>query len=210
MTDQSNARADSTADTLRHMQAVQTNMARIIADLTLRAGTHDMSKLLPPEKALFDQYSSQLRTLAYGSPDYRNTLNHMRPAIDHHYEVNDHHPEHYKHVTYEACPDVRQLDQVIAWVQTSGLRSMLPSTEDQAMIEQVLALLGQMRAWATSPINGMTLPALVEMLCDWQAATQRHATGSLGQSLPQNQQRWAIADQIISILRNTAAEYSWE
>lgn len=55
-------------------------------------------------------------------------------------------------------------------------------------------------------INGMTLMDIVEMFCDWQAAIQRHADGSLMNSLKHNKERFRISDQLHNILCNTAKE----
>jgi hypothetical protein len=43
-------------------------------------------------------------------------------------------------------------------------------------------------------IDGMTLIDLVEMICDWIAATQRHADGDIGRSLEVNQERSVETD----------------
>lgn len=58
-------------------------------------------------------------------------------------------------------------------------------------------------------IAGMTLPALVEMLCDWKAASERTKQGSIVQSLAHNRQRFGIDDQLFSILENTVREMGW-
>jgi len=58
-------------------------------------------------------------------------------------------------------------------------------------------------------INGMTLIDLLEMLIDWEAATERHANGNLANSLVVQQNRFGISDQLYRILRNTAELYGW-
>jgi hypothetical protein len=55
-------------------------------------------------------------------------------------------------------------------------------------------------------IAGMSLLDLVEMLCDWKAATERHADGDLRRSIEQNQERFGYSDELRSILENTARE----
>jgi hypothetical protein len=59
-------------------------------------------------------------------------------------------------------------------------------------------------------IAGMTLIDLVEMLCDWKAAGQRHANGSIEKSLAVNRERFAIGDQLQAILVNTVRAMAWE
>jgi len=58
-------------------------------------------------------------------------------------------------------------------------------------------------------IDGMTLIDLVEMLCDWKAASERHADGDIARSIEINRQRFAISDQLASILRNTVQGMGW-
>jgi len=58
-------------------------------------------------------------------------------------------------------------------------------------------------------IRGMTLLDLVEMLCDWKAATERHADGSLAKSLVHNRGRFAYSSELQQIFENTAREFGW-
>lgn len=53
-------------------------------------------------------------------------------------------------------------------------------------------------------IQGMDLLDVVEMLCDWKAATLRHADGDLRKSIEINQQRFGYTDELRQILANTA------
>jgi hypothetical protein len=58
-------------------------------------------------------------------------------------------------------------------------------------------------------IDGMSLLDVIEMLCDWKAASERTKQGSIAQSLAHNKQRWNISDQLASILENTVKELGW-
>jgi Family of unknown function (DUF5662) len=58
-------------------------------------------------------------------------------------------------------------------------------------------------------VDGMTLVDLVEMLCDWKAAGERHANGSMARSLEVQKDRFHLSDQLLSILTNTAREAGW-
>ena len=53
------------------------------------------SKLADPEKTTFDEYTPKLKTSTYGSDEYKRFLAEMRPALEHHYAENRHHPEHF-------------------------------------------------------------------------------------------------------------------
>lgn len=59
-------------------------------------------------------------------------------------------------------------------------------------------------------ITDMSLLDVIEMLCDWKAATERHADGDLLKSIEQNQERFGYSDELCSILRNTAEEMEWQ
>ena len=85
---------DSTGETLEHIRIVQSLMREAMLNLMMRSQQHDRSKLLSPEKAMFDEFTPKLRELTYGSPEYKATLDAMGPALAHHYAVNDHHPDH--------------------------------------------------------------------------------------------------------------------
>lgn len=87
---------DSTYATADHISRVNQLLWEIIADLSRRASCHDRSKLEEPEKSAFDRLEALKRsTIVYGSDEYRAALAAERPAIQHHYQVNDHHPEHF-------------------------------------------------------------------------------------------------------------------
>lgn len=55
-------------------------------------------------------------------------------------------------------------------------------------------------------ISGMSLLDAIEMLCDWKAATERHADGDLAKSIEMNQERFGYSDDIRAWLTNTARE----
>jgi hypothetical protein len=63
---------------------------------------------------------------------------------------------------------------------------------------------------AEPDIGGMTLLDLLEMLCDWKAAGERHSTGSMQNSLEHNRTRFHIESQLQRILENTAAVFGWK
>ena len=58
-------------------------------------------------------------------------------------------------------------------------------------------------------ICGMSLLDVIEMLCDWKAASERHKTGSMQASLDFNRDRFGISGQLYLILVNTARELGW-
>ncbi|MFI4881402.1 MAG: DUF5662 family protein [Phycisphaerales bacterium JB064] len=53
-------------------------------------------------------------------------------------------------------------------------------------------------------IAGMSLLDLMEMLCDWKAATERHDDGDLRRSIEINAQRFGYGEEISNLLTVTA------
>lgn len=58
-------------------------------------------------------------------------------------------------------------------------------------------------------VNDMDLLDIVEMLCDWKAATERHNDGDIMKSLEINKTRFNIDDQLFAILENTVKRMEW-
>ena len=52
-------------------------------------------------------------------------------------------------------------------------------------------------------VDGMNLFDLLEMLCDWKAATMRHNDGDIYKSLEINKDRFKMSPQLHIILKNT-------
>lgn len=86
---------DSTADTLKHIKRVSQLLNEASIELLRRANIHDDSKLLSPEKELFDEMTPKLASIKYGTPEYQASLDALKPALDHHYANNSHHPQFY-------------------------------------------------------------------------------------------------------------------
>lgn len=141
---------DSTGETLEHIKNVQDQITWIVFYLLQRGTKHDRSKLDPEEKPIFDKMTPLLKTLEYGSEEYKESLKQLGPALQHHYEANSHHPEHFP-----------------------------------------------------NGIAGMNLLDLVEMFCDWKAASLRTKNGNFEKSVKLAIERFKIEPQLASILRNS-------
>lgn len=89
-------RYDSTQDTILHIKRVQHFLGLMVRNLEMRALAHDASKLTPVEKDLFDDFTPMLKEVEYGTEDYYDLLKAIAPSLNHHYKVNDHHPQHYE------------------------------------------------------------------------------------------------------------------
>lgn len=56
-------------------------------------------------------------------------------------------------------------------------------------------------------VNDMDLMDLLEMFFDWCAAVERHTEGDIYKSIVQNQKRFELSEQLVSILMNTAKRH---
>jgi len=54
-------------------------------------------------------------------------------------------------------------------------------------------------------INEMTLLDLMEMFCDWRAASMRHNDGNLRKSIEINGNRFGMSPQLVKIFENTVS-----
>jgi len=60
-----------------------------------------------------------------------------------------------------------------------------------------------------SGVHGMNLLQMLEMLCDWKAATARHDDGDLRSSIEINAERFGYGEEIKNLLMYTAAYLGW-
>ena len=88
---------DSTIQTMKHkFRIIELMSEYAIPEILHRANIHDNSKLEDPEKSYFDEFTKNLSKLTYGSEEYKQSIEKLKPALEHHYANNSHHPEHYK------------------------------------------------------------------------------------------------------------------
>ena len=142
----------SKVDTYEHIHKVQGYVLDAAQRLMVRALEHDRSKLWPPEDLRFAEVSKALKGVDYGSGEYKDLLAELKPALDHHYAHNRHHPEHH------------------------------------------------------DSVDEMTLIDLLEMICDWKAASERHDSGDILKSIEINTERFGLSEQLACILTRTAHE----
>lgn len=96
METESQATIDGKKATMEHIEKVREKIKVLTNNLTQRALVHDQSKLESPEKEIFGEYSPKLGLVEYGSSEYKQLLLDIKPALDHHYANNSHHPEFHR------------------------------------------------------------------------------------------------------------------
>jgi len=171
-------------ETYKHIHRVQTLLGIVSDEFRMRAQNHDKSKLESPEAEVFEEYTGKLAGCTYGSDEYKGYLEAMKPALDHHYANNSHHPEFYGY--YAECNGCfKRFEQDFIG----------PCDE-----------CGYTQFQLRPNIGGMSLFDLLEMLVDWKAATERHNDGNLANSIEQNQKRFGYSDETKGFLTNTARE----
>lgn len=87
--------AECQVDTQKHIETVRKYIRFMIDKIDNRGVKHDASKLESPEVEIFAENACQMASLTYGSPEYQESLEQLRPALNHHYASNRHHPEHF-------------------------------------------------------------------------------------------------------------------
>ncbi len=85
-------------ETRKHQQKVSNYLMLSSRRLLKLAIEHDLSKLQTPEREIFIEYTPKLKAVTYGSDKYKEYLQEMKKALDHHYANNMHHPEFYDKV----------------------------------------------------------------------------------------------------------------
>lgn len=177
-------------ETMEHIRKVQGYLNRLAMDLIRRGEEHDQSKLHPPEVGLFTEHTKSLHGLTYGSPEYKACLDKLKPALDHHYARNRHHPQHFPDVWDD---EVVRLKGLLKEAQTSCGEGSAITT----YLEEQLKV-------ARSSVGNMNLSDVVEMFCDWKAASLRHDDGNILKSIDINAGRFGLGGQLSRIFRKTA------
>lgn len=137
-------------ETMRHIERVRNLLNVMIRHLLNRAEQHDQTKLQSPEVELFTEYTDKLRTVTYGGAEYEWYRKALKPALDHHYANNRHHPEFF-----------------------------------------------------ANGVADMNLVDLLELFCDWKAASERHNDGNIRKSIAHNANRFELSPQLVKILENS-------
>lgn len=172
---------DCIRDTKEHISQVREFLLVFQQELAKRALEHDKSKLESPEIELFTEYTPKLKDCTYGSDLYKSYLDGLKPALGHHYSVNSHHPEHYKKNVCIICFKEYKKEDT-----PNRCNVCLNGTFTEE-----------------SDISQMNLFDIVEMFCDWYAATMRHNDGDIMKSISINQKRFKYSDDLKAIMENT-------
>lgn len=230
--------ADSTQDTLAHRQMVVdfatdfcTSLLeradsygdKTISDAALdfcndimdRAYRHDESKLHEPEKERFDYVGTHqhLSKHTYGSDEYKKSLEYLGPALDHHYQENDHHPQHFPN-GISGMNLMQLVEMWLDWLaackrnKNGNIYQSLEVNKDRFKISDQLynVLLNQAdEVESDNRGDGSTnLFGLVEMWLDCVAANSRDESKSIHSIVESDIDRTLLSEQLYNIICNTA------
>lgn len=134
----------------QHCHRVFYLLCRLATEVTQRGSTHDEDKLVGDFAQSFLKGVFVFPKLEYGSEEYKQALEEIRPAVENHYAKNRHHPEYF-----------------------------------------------------ADDVSGMNVVDLMEMVCDWKAASERQDGGSIEKTLEVNSKRFNLSDDLLSIIKNT-------
>lgn len=114
-----------------HRRHVDRGLRDIATELVVRANMHDRSKMEPEEREIYKRVTPEFANVQYGTPEYEAVKAKLGPALDHHYQHNDHHPEHFENGI--AQMDLMQLaemtvDRYAAWKRNPTI-SLMESLE---------------------------------------------------------------------------------
>jgi len=136
--------------TKQHIKVVAFLCNKLAAEIISRGPLHDASKLEQDEWPHFERETPLLKTMVFGSDEYKESLLRLKPALDHHYSSNRHHPEHFE-----------------------------------------------------NGIEGMTLVDVVEMFCDWVAASRRGKDGDPIKGIGIAAKRFNMPPMLEQVFKNT-------
>jgi hypothetical protein len=110
---------DSRPDTYEHIIEVQRLLLGVCGELMERAVDHDQSKLREPELSMFNVYREKLDEVEHESPAYKRHLAEMGKALEHHYQANRHHPEHF-HEGIHGMNLIDLIELTCDWIAAAG------------------------------------------------------------------------------------------
>jgi hypothetical protein len=186
-------------ETLKHIEMVMQLLATMQHEIARRMFSHDRSKLESPEMEMFEQFTDRLAGMTYGSEEYKYCLEEMKQtALGHHYENNRHHVEYF--------PDLPKDPKAVALCESvlTGLRQIKTSyPDDEYAFGYAIDLIEGHKRSLESSVNHMNLIDVLEMVCDWKAATLRHNDGDIHKSVEINTERFGLSAQLVNIILNT-------
>lgn len=106
-------------EVMEHKMKVQIMMDKLSREFLTRGRRHDNSKLKSPEKEIYSEHHERLRVAKYGTPEYKGVMEKIKPAVQHHYADNDHHPEHFNDGIFDMNL-IQITEMLVDWVAVAN------------------------------------------------------------------------------------------
>jgi hypothetical protein len=107
--------------TTKHKFQVMRFMVKVCFKLLKRAWVHDFSKY-SKEEAPYFAAAANTKDVVYGSKEYKQDVEvNLKPALEHHYKLNSHHPQHFENGIKEMQP-LDRIEMLVDW-KASTLRN---------------------------------------------------------------------------------------
>ncbi|SRR5258708_4269001 len=105
-------------DLVDHKSRVAGYMQWCANDLSHRASVHDNSKFGEEEFEPYDAAFSELQKYPYGSEELKAVYKSIKPALQHHFEANDHHVEHFENGINDMTT-IQLTEMICDWLASS-------------------------------------------------------------------------------------------
>ena len=122
--------------TENHKNNVKNIMDVIINELYERADNHDNSKVEEPELPMFIEFLSQIKNYKYGTKEYNDFVA-TNEYCKHHFDVNNHHPEHFKNGVH-GMNLINITEMFSDWISASIQRSNYSKRDE--MVDNIIKL----------------------------------------------------------------------
>ncbi len=137
---------EANAATQQHINVVRILLRKLGTEIIARGEVHDLSKFSTEEVKVFTEFTPKLKATTYLSEEYKGFLRDMKPALDHHYASNRHHPEHFE-AGIAGMNLIDLLEMFVDWSASSRrhsdgnvMRSIELNKERFGMSEQLVSI----------------------------------------------------------------------
>lgn len=106
-------------ETQAHIDKVRRYIRFFTDKLTDRAEKHDASKMGDIEAPIFAAHTENLSNIEFGSEEYKKELEALKPALDHHYKYNRHHPQYFGEEGINSMDLMDILEMLADWMAST-------------------------------------------------------------------------------------------
>lgn len=122
--------------------------------LIRRGVVHDLSKYSNAEAVYFADEIFNLKKIPYGTPEYKTSLEKIRPCLNHHYKHNSHHPEFHAN-GFAGMSQLDKIELVADWCASSRRQKNGDVYKSIEMNQQRFGYSSEDAAWIASVADVM-------------------------------------------------------